>query len=241
MSLAADLVAQIRAALATVARARRGTAAVRDLAVEIHAEITVATDGSGDERPAEARLRLEYAQIKLDEATAEFDAATAAAEAYIAAVGGTGGEVAGPPVPGAPSQPVAQPIPAAVRRLADQLPVWRRGRKTRALAFLDEDGAEVEFSSGGDPTAADGLHPRFAARLVTTDHAEGHLAARLRQPGAPRAVTAVINKTPCVGPEGCDATLPAIIPRDVRVTVYVGDANGVGHYKTYHGTGEGIL
>lgn len=232
----------MRAAIAHASEARLNTAAIRTQTDELIAEIQVATDGSSDDRPAEAIVRLQQAQVRLDEALAEFDAGTAAVEEYI--TNGLGGHVEASSEP--TSRPAMaethahQPIPPAVSRLAMRLTFWQRGEPTRGHAWLDEDGEPVEFKSGRDNSASEGLRAEFAARVVTTDHVEGKLAARMRQPGGPVNVTAVINKTPCAGPIGCDETLPHIIPRDSAVTLYVRDASGVRHYRTYHGTGRGL-
>lgn len=241
MSFARDVIAQLRRAIATVSVARDSTTAVQSQADEIIADLRTATDGSTAEKPAEAIVRLEQAKVKLDEAMIEFQAGDAAVEEYIAYLE-RGGESEGSPPPTGGQRPTGglPPIPASVRRAAERIPVWQPRAPTRGLAWLDEDGEPVDFVSGRDRSAREGLCPEYALRVVTTDHVEGKLAARMRQPGGPVNVTTVLNKEPCEGPVGCDATLPHIIPRDATVTVYVKNEAGVRLYGIYHGTGKGI-
>ncbi|GAA2275598.1 hypothetical protein GCM10009853_032160 [Glycomyces scopariae] len=134
------------------------------------------------------------------------------------------------------------PVPVHARRLAERLSGRAAGDRTRGLAYTHEDGEPVSYVSGRRRDAREGLTAEFASRFVVRDHAEGHLAADMRRPGGPTAVTLVLNNRPCTGSEGCDATVPAIIPAGATMTVYVTDASaeGVGHWATYTGTGEGI-
>lgn len=130
-------------------------------------------------------------------------------------------------------------IPQRVRDVARALPFRDEDDPTTALVWSDDDAEVVEYRSGRDGSVGVGLVPNYPSRVIM-DHAESHLAAELRQPGAPTSVTMVINKVPCPGQEGCDATLPDIIPAGTRVNVYVQDLHGLRYYRVYYGNGKGI-
>lgn len=74
VSLASDVAGQLRAAPARTAAARTGATANRIMAEELIAKFQAATDGSTDDKPAEAIVRLRQSQERLGEATIEFDA-----------------------------------------------------------------------------------------------------------------------------------------------------------------------
>lgn len=132
------------------------------------------------------------------------------------------------------------PPPLFVLDLADRLPGHEPGGRTRLFAYSHDDGVETEFASGRDRGAREGLKPEYARRFVVRDHAEGHVAAVMRRPDGPKEVTVVINNEPCPGPQGCDATLPHIIPRGTRMNVFLKQNGQVMPYATYEGTGKGI-
>ena len=138
-----------------------------------------------------------------------------------------------------PTRPTPD-IPALARNLGEQLPAWRKRQPARAFAYTSEDSTPIEFTSGNEPSAAAGLTEEYRNRWVVTDHIEGKLGARMRQQDGPRDVTLIINKDPCPGPMGCDSTMPGVIPEGSTVTIYVRAADGVRHFGTYRGTGEGI-
>jgi hypothetical protein len=72
------------------------------------------------------------------------------------------------------------------------------------------------------------------------DHAEAKAAAAIRSATGDQHVKMVINKEPCQGVKGCDATLPDIIPVGASVTVYLRGSEGVSFYRHYEGNGRGI-
>lgn len=230
MSLASDVVEQLRAVLTTIGHAKTRTTAIREQAVETQLELQTATDGSSAEKPAEARVRLEQAQVKLDEAVAEFDAGAAAVEEYIAAIGGAR-KVEGPPTgrqpPTAqqPASPRSQPTPgphptwrpdrpsdthvAAIKRLG-----WPRNPSTGALRARGQ-----LYHRDGTPWNADVLiaHHRGPARERTdlkepwaSDpdytvgwHIEGNTAALMVRHGEREAVL-YINEAVCGAEEPQD-------------------------------------
>ncbi|MFG3343404.1 DddA-like double-stranded DNA deaminase toxin [Glycomyces sp. NPDC048151] len=186
---------------------------------------------------------LEEGQGQTSTIAQKLEGAIAAAEAARGHASGTGGGGSGPPpTPPTPSPDPGpeRPVPVHARRLAERLPVRESGDKTRLFAFTDEDGEAVEYASGRRRDARDGLKPDFARRFVVRDHAEGHVAADMRRPGGPEHVSVVINNEPCQALEGCDATIPHIIPKDATMTVYLAEGEATRHYRTYTGTGEGI-
>lgn len=146
---------------------------------------------------------------------------------------------AGPPSGGGQSRTAAdEPIPETVTRLAEGLQPWKPRTPVRARRL--DGGDDADFVSGKDVKAAAGLRPEYAARVSVTDHAEGHLAERMRRPGARQHETLVVTKRPCPGDLGCDRTLPHIIPEGSTVTIYVVTLDGLRLWRTYRGTGEGI-
>jgi hypothetical protein len=63
-------------------------------------------------------------------------------------------------------------------------------------------------------------------------HVEAHAAAYLRlNPGVREATLYVAPLAPCPGPKGCDASLPALLPPEARLTVY----GPGGFLRVYHG------
>jgi hypothetical protein len=75
-----------------------------------------------------------------------------------------------------------------------------------------------------------------------TDHVESAVAARMREPGAAREVTLVLNNAPCDrGRYGCEYVVAHLIPAGSRLSVYLKDPSapgGVRHHRTYEGTGR---
>lgn len=72
------------------------------------------------------------------------------------------------------------------------------------------------------------------------DHVEGHAAAWMRKARARRA-SLVLNNPPCEGEYGCRSQLPAILPKDAVLEVYVKNKDGsTTLFDRYTGTGEGL-
>nr|WP_269462619.1 DddA-like double-stranded DNA deaminase toxin [Glycomyces terrestris] len=155
---------------------------------------------------------------------------------YIASIagGGSGGVAppGGPPVRaagGGGAPPPTAPrttasgggsVPPRAREAAGRLPVWVDGDRARAVAFTSDESELVDFQSGRDPKAREGVKPPFKYAVVM-DHVEARIAGETRAGGS-RDVTMVINKEPCGGEAGCDA----ILPEGARLTVYVGGQLG---------------
>lgn len=133
----------------------------------------------------------------------------------------------------------------AAERLRAQLP---RGNKVVGLLF-DENGESIgdEIWSGvmgparGAPgVRRDGPQPWHRYLSVTT-HVEGHAAALLRRPGAPRQVTLVVSKDPCGNDYGCAAVIPDVLPRGARVSVFVANEDRtVKRIVPFIGNGKGL-
>lgn len=239
------LTTAIRHALEQARHLIAGVGASKDQATEVHDRIAALGAETSAANAGATADHLEEGQALAAAIADRLESALAAAEAARAGTGGTSGggggaPPSGPPPPTASGPSPERPIPTFVRRLAEQLPVRESGDKTHLLAYTNEDGEPVAYASGRRRDARDGLKPEFARRFVVKDHAEGHVAADMRRPGAPEHVTVVINNTPCPSPVGCDATIPHIIPKDATMTVYVTDGATTTHYATYTGTGEGI-
>jgi hypothetical protein len=146
----------------------------------------------------------------------------------------------------APAKPGSSaPIPAHVQRLGERLTPWQPGGDTVGYAYdperlhLDDE----RFVSGRRREAAGGIR-RVRGRglpATVTDHVEGHVAARMRQPGGPQEATLVLNNPPCKErPFGCHWLLPDILPEGAALTVYVKTERGVELHRRYTGTGRGI-
>jgi hypothetical protein len=104
--------------------------------------------------------------------------------------------------------------------------------------------ADAMLRSGDVPRAREGLRADwYPDAQVISEHVEGHAAALLRQPDAPRDAVLVLNNQPCLtrgGYVGCDEVLPGMLPEDTRLRVYIDDGRQVRAWNAYYGTGEGI-
>jgi hypothetical protein len=140
-------------------------------------------------------------------------------------------------------------VPRHVVAAANDLPVRLNNRgPTRGLAFA-ADGSPLFglLVSGRNVASTDLLRPVTGSKgwpWTFTDHVESAVAGRMRQPGGPREVTLVVNKTPCGDdPYGCDRILRDVLPAPSRLTVYVKDPtcpDGVRYHDTYEGTGRAV-
>lgn len=242
MSLAADVIEQLRAALVKIAGARSGATAARERAVEIRLEVQAATDGSSAEKPAEACVRLEQAQVKLDEAVAEFDAGTVAVEEYISALGGTGAGTGSSPAAGPTTRPT-KPVTPAFRPMRadpdkrDEISPYV-GLGYAVATLWDANGRQVvgphQASDDGPAATADWRAPwRDYPRLRR--HVEAHAAARLR-PGD--TMVMYINIAPCTYSDGCKVNLCDIIPKGATLWVHLVRPSGTVDVKAYRGTGR---
>ncbi|MFI6030715.1 DddA-like double-stranded DNA deaminase toxin [Amycolatopsis magusensis] len=144
----------------------------------------------------------------------------------------------------APTAPKPDPDTTAIERLRQQLPPpvvpGRRGpgqpqQKTHGR-WVDANGQEHQMVSGQDDAYNQTVDyfKTIGSRHVPqrASDVEMKLAVHMRQNGITDA-TLVINNRPCVGPMGCDALVPVLLPKGSKMRVY-----GVnGFVKTYEGGG----
>jgi hypothetical protein len=127
---------------------------------------------------------------------------------------------------------LANVVPAEVQLLADRLTPWKPGEDTVGYAY-DDDRQHLDderFASRRIGSASRGLAGRYRLVRTFTDHIEGHVAARMREPGGPDHVVLA----------GCDRLLRDILPVGKTITVYVKDENGVRLYGVFEGNGKGV-
>ncbi|MEV4704502.1 DddA-like double-stranded DNA deaminase toxin [Actinoplanes sp. NPDC049316] len=245
MSIASEVAAQIRAALAALAEARAGIASAgRTLS---HAQDRLRAVAVSAERPEihASASALAGAATAASEASDTIAAAIERYQGYGSQLGFHLGE--GPADGSRPSSDSGEadgrngsrPPPAGPRlqELAERLPP-RQPRDPTEGFLVAPGGASHPVSSGRRPANLEGLKRRF--RPVSVDHAEGQAAALLRRSWIKEA-SLVINNEPCQGPYGCDVSLPKMMPPGKVLHVYVRYGGGdLRPYRTYRGTGEGI-
>ena len=232
----------IAAALDRLATAHDGIAAAIGKVAEARRLVAAVLRGG---RPDPMLSRLETIDLVVTQVTHLIGAARQRVETALSEAKqiGAGGQLPSQPAHASsePSRSAAPAVPQRVRQLAAMLPVRGEYDPTDGLAY-DATGRwrQEEFASGRDDSAGVGLVYPLRASWSVTDHAEGHVAARMRAEHV-RDVTLVLNQPPCDDePWGCDRILPAILPPGYTVTVYVADADGVRWHDTYRGTGKGI-
>ncbi|GIL32039.1 DddA-like double-stranded DNA deaminase toxin [Actinocatenispora comari] len=259
MTSVEQVAAAIRAALAELADADRLLGPVGDRYEHAVGLLAAVTDGTGSADASIALAALADARQRLDDARAAMAAATRGIEQYLGDIGaGTGSSGQTDSVPAAQSSvgqlpPPApgpdDPLPGYVQQAAGQLPQRADGDKTTGLAYDTagrplSTGPIVSGRSGpgrGAPyLRRDDPAIRWHLMQAVVEHVEGHMAALMRQPGAPREVVLVINNVPCRGPRGCRTLLPGVIPARTRLTVFVTDHGQTRYYATYVGHGRGI-
>ncbi|MCD0444278.1 hypothetical protein LO763_11660 [Glycomyces sp. A-F 0318] len=250
MASIGDVAAVLRAARAMAEEATQAVKAASDKLERVLADLGAMLEASSNPDAHEGQAQMRAAHRMLGEVLAALASGNTTMGDYVASIAGSGGTTSSSATAG--SRPAAgsdsavpsavtpsTAIPPLVQRLAQRLPVWDEDEPTLAYAYTDEDGVETEFRSGRDAAAKTGLKPDYANRWIM-DHAEAKTAAAIRAATSDQRVTMVINKEPCQGVKGCDATLPAIIPARSSVTVYLRDGDGVSFYRHYEGNGEGI-
>lgn len=266
MSLARDVIHQLRAALAATAGARDGTTRAREQAAELQLEIQAATDGSTHEKTDEAIVRLAQAQVKLDEALEKFQEGDAAVEEYIAELEG-GGSGGSPPPTGGPRPTGGQPEPERRRGIpgftyrkpaAEAVEAIRRegwptnadGQVSARGHLYDERGVAVNDQvirphvKGEAPPCNELQEPwRSDPDLTTTWHAERD-AAKLMRDKQMRHAVMYLNIPPCgresSDPQRCDANIEKILPRDAELYVWTIHENGTKARRRYLGNGDAI-
>jgi Double-stranded DNA deaminase toxin A len=141
-------------------------------------------------------------------------------------------------------------VPAWVRGLADKLDPLGPGVKAAGIATTP-DGTpltDAPITNGSAYQVVDSartlrtdLRPFGFPGNVALSHVEGHVAAIMREPNAPREVGLVMSRPPCGGKFGCDVSLPKLLPIGSTLTVYVCQPDGsVTYHATYRGDGSGV-
>ncbi|MER6989240.1 DddA-like double-stranded DNA deaminase toxin [Saccharopolyspora hirsuta] len=237
MSRLEDLAARLAAILAALPTEQLTHA--RDILNRAVDRVGTASTNSNDELLRKAQKRLRNAAEHADQAADELRTTAEHLTAYLTdPIGISATDTTSWKAPSyQPSMNVpARPAPLHRRHL-DALPQRPNRRSPTTGILTTSDGAEINtVQSGrhGPGTGGPGLTGRWQRMAASTDHAEGHAAALLRERGI-AAATLYINNRPCPGELGCDATLPAQLPPGTRLTVY-----WPGGYQVYEGTGEGI-
>jgi hypothetical protein len=159
-------------------------------------------------------------------------------------------------IKGSGASPASVPITPTTERQAPALHVVQAAQRlpirtddqgpTRGFAF-DSDGLDLygDLVSGHNLASTAGLRLIAGMRgwpWTLTDHVESAVATRMREPGAAREVTLVLNNAPCDrGRYGCEYIVAHLIPSGSRLSVYLKDPSapgGVRYHRTYHGTGR---
>lgn len=82
---------------------------------------------------------------------------------------------------------------------------------------------------------------RWKQMDATMTHVEGHVAAMMRQPGGPQEAILIITQPPCRTREGCRRLLPAMLPRDAILHVYLRNKDGTATwFGSYTGNGRSM-
>lgn len=246
MSLARDVIDRLRAAVARIADARVAATAVRGQADEIIAEVQIATDGSGDDRPAEAVVRLQQAQVRLDEAIAEFDAGDAAIEEYITdAFGGRTASASAPQPDSFRTQPNAVPRRFKPMRTdpdkRDEIKPYV-GLGYAVATLWDRDGRRILGPHQADddgPAATAHWKPPWRDYPRLRRHVEAHAAARMVRDGH-KEMAMYINLPACEYYDGCESNLRDLIPEGSTLWVHWVKRSGTVKAIPYRGTGRAV-
>ncbi|WP_326557139.1 DddA-like double-stranded DNA deaminase toxin [Micromonospora sp. NBC_01796] len=187
------------------------------------------------------------AAVRASEAAAAATKSAAAVETYMITIGipVSGGD---PPPALGTTAPVDPPphlseIGASLRAM---LP---RGTKTVGM-LVSPDGRTrskpIWSGEDGPGHGAPGLRRdsplRWHQMAAATQHVEGHTAAVLREPNAPKRAVLVVSAPPCGGPKGCHRRLAEMLPEGTTLRVYVaGDDGTTTWWADYHGNGGGVV
>lgn len=268
---AGDIVATLAAIREQVSTAGRRIHAAVQTTTTHHQTLNGLLHGAHHPGARAVTARLQAAADRLREAHQASVAAERAVAAYQAVVtGDTTILLAGSPgsLPISPIQAttptsassdnagaLADAAPAWIQEVADRLPRRPRNKGPTHGVITDATGASLhgpplaqgggQLRSGVAPGARDGIRADWhSLAQVTSEHVEAHAAALLRQPGAPRSATLIVNNNPCVSRGqyvGCDELLPGMLPPGTELTVYVTDGQHTRLVKVYTGTGEGLI
>lgn len=229
--------------MAATASARITATATRTQADELIADVTAATDGSSDPRPAEAVIRWEQAQVRLDEVVAELNAADAALEEYIAeGLGGDGNATSGGSEPRSPAAgPTAfKPMRTDRAKVEEVRPYV--GRDYAVATLWDANGNRVLGLHSADddgPASTATWKPPWSEYPRLRRHVEAHAAARMERDGH-RELAMYINMKPCSYPDGCKTNLRALIPRGSTLFVHQVFSDSSSKVHPFPGTGTAL-
>lgn len=199
------------------------------LAVRCREMASVVADSTGSQSARTAALQLDAAAGACDEAAhyAAMAPPTARAWAEQMVSGARTVErapIGGRDVPG--GGPAQRPAPF-FQKLMDRLPdrPIDSGPTSGILTRPDGRGLIHVVSGtkgpGADATDLKGITSRLS---VAREHAEGHAAAIMRRPGAPKEATLYLNNKPCgfdgERRRGCHQTLEYQLPVGSKLTVY---------------------
>jgi len=247
----AEVAAELRAVLDSIAQTRARAAAGIEAAIRAHNQLAAVTVSSRHPLVAQAMQHFTAAIERLREADRDAALASAALVAYGRTVGiSLPAPAPARPAPGPAPTRVAVPVPSWIRQAGQHLPNRPDDQgPTHGQAF-DSIGTPLSaepWRSGHNIASTSDLRPIPGLKgfpWTLTDHVESRVAQEMRRPGAAREVSLVVNKEPCTDdPYGCDRVLRHIIPAGSRLTVYVRDPDapdGVRLVGEYEGTGKGI-
>ncbi|MFV2083926.1 DddA-like double-stranded DNA deaminase toxin [Micromonospora sp. LOL_021] len=252
MSILADVAAIVRARVADLNVAIGELYTARSKIERAHWQMAAATRGTDDAGLSQAIAELVRCSVRVDHG-ASLVIHTTENLAYFSTT------VLGFPLSADGSgRPLQQPeylrpdaVPTWVHDVASTVHALMPGggKTAGVLALPDGRTRSKPIWSGrqGPGAGAPGLRrddkinqwPRLKSAV---EHVEGHAAAFMRRAGAPTEAVLVVSQPPCPGPYGCNAVLPALLPVNSRLTVYLASADGQARlWKTYIGTGEGTV
>ncbi|MGI5215101.1 DddA-like double-stranded DNA deaminase toxin [Plantactinospora sp. CA-290183] len=244
MTSLAQVGARLRATITTI---RAGAA----LAVKASTQLSEATDRlrdhlRGADVPSATGLisSLLRAVDRARNAAAAARRSAAAVEAYMVTIGISVSDGDPPMNPAASPEPVPH-LAAVAGSLRAMLP---RGAKTVGM-LVSPDGRTrskpIWSGEDGPGQGAPGLRRdsplRWHQMASATQHVEGHAAAVLRRPDAPKQAVLVVSAPPCGGPKGCHRRLAEMLSEGTTLRVYVAGDNGTTTWwADYHGNGRGV-
>lgn len=262
-----EFVGKARRGLETLAEALALLRQASEKAEQAHAELTSATEGTGNDRVNGSLGRLDRATRALSEALTHGLAGRDEFTRYLTLIGAGAAFTGGADTPFDGKRPAAVTSGSEPSRLKDFTPDkphrqaleeikrvgWPRTGDGRVQArgyLYDSEGRKL-FPS---PLRASGHGPgsdtrdlkepyRSDARYKTRYHVEGHTAAHMRRNGITEAVL-YISIPPCgrrdKDPYRCDANMAKLLPEGSRLVVWVVRERGMPERIVYRGTGEAL-
>ena len=140
------------------------------------------------------------------------------------------------------------PIPGLVRHIADEFHHVQPPSRQVAAYLTDSSGRPLHAGrllsgTDGPGRGGPGLKPTHPVRRwsVVAVHVEGHAAALMRLPEAPREAVLVVSRRPCRERQGCHWALPYVLPSNVTLHVYLAEPGREPVYvDTYRGNGKAV-